>query len=96
MSDKELLKEVLDHFGFHYQLRQTQEECGELIVAINHVFRHRANVNSLLEEIADVEIMINQLKLFFDPEVYDVIKRQKLTRIRDFVKKDNNNRGDAA
>ena len=38
------------------------EECGELIVAVNHLLRQRKGaMSNLIEELADVSIMIQQI-----------------------------------
>jgi len=34
-----------------------------------------------LEEIADVEIMLGQMRCIFDPELIDAVKRKKLTKL---------------
>ena len=53
--------------GKETQCRQAMEECAELIQAINKCLRYPTgeSVANLTEEIADVEIMIEQLKLMF-------------------------------
>jgi NTP pyrophosphatase (non-canonical NTP hydrolase) len=65
------------------QLNQLQEECAELVVAINH---HRRAKNgetmaAIIEEIADVSIMIEQAAIFLDAKnKIDVVISQKLIR----------------
>lgn len=61
---------IYKHYGKEKQLRQTQEECAELIVAINKLFRSNQDSTStnkasknFLEEVADVEIMLLQCKI---------------------------------
>jgi len=66
---------IYKHYGKDKQLRQTQEECAELIVAINKLFRNnqdsisfnKAN-NNFLEEVADVEIMLLQCKIILQED----------------------------
>lgn len=58
------IKEIADHYGLISQLDQTTEECAELIQAINKFKRSSSliGVSKLLfEELADVQIMIDQL-----------------------------------
>lgn len=45
----------------------TIEECGELIVALAKYGRDNngSTVNDIVDELADVQIMINQMKLIF-------------------------------
>jgi NTP pyrophosphatase (non-canonical NTP hydrolase) len=62
MSDN-LFQASIETFGVDAQWRQLQEECGELIAAVNQViFRGRDPVDKILEELASVELMINQVK----------------------------------
>lgn len=66
------IKVVADHFGIETQERQLAEECAELIQALNKCWRaytydgdlSEAKKN-LIEEIADVEIMIAQIKYLY-------------------------------
>lgn len=84
MKKSEVYYNAINIFGAKNQLRQTQEECAELIVAINKYFRSEnapEHYIGLIEEIADVEIMIEQLKLIFDKESIRLMKNQKIERL---------------
>lgn len=66
---------IYKHYGKAQQLRQTQEECAELIVAINKIFRNNHDStsfnkasNNFLEEVADVEIMLLQCKIMLQED----------------------------
>lgn len=61
MTEYEILKAAIRTFGEEAQERQAIEECSELIQAICH--KHRGRKHNIAEEIADVEIMLNQLKI---------------------------------
>lgn len=66
-----IYKDALERWGKVSQIRQAQEEVAELFVALNHYRRGRGNEDEVLEEIAGVEILLNQLKLFFSRERYE-------------------------
>ena len=56
---------IASRYGFEHQARIAQEECAELIQAISKLMRsgsEPAEREKLAEEMADVEIMIEQLK----------------------------------
>lgn len=55
---------IASTYGIDNQLRQLQEECGELIVAVNKLFRNKDHkaLDSMFEELADVKIMIAQIE----------------------------------
>ena len=62
---KEAIKSIADHFGYESQSRQLIEEMAELTQAINHLWRYDNDLkrrNAVYEELADVEIMIEQIK----------------------------------
>jgi len=57
-----LYKNCIETWGVEAQLRQAQEECAELIVAINHFLRNRKNsLREIVEETADVFLMVHQM-----------------------------------
>ena len=70
MSDKEMIHRIADHYGLK-QIGQAAEELAELIVALHHYERvydagldasTRQEYMHVAEEIADVEIMLEQIK----------------------------------
>lgn len=61
MSEYEIVKAAIKAFGEKPQEEVAIEECSELIQAITH--KHRGRNHNIAEEIADVEIMLMQLKL---------------------------------
>lgn len=82
---------ILDHYGIEHQKAKTIEELAELIVALQKNLLSDTDDLSkeVLEEIADVEIMILQL-LSYKGEfsiVYEIID-QKLGRQLDRIKEE--------
>ena len=81
---------ILDHYGIEHQKAKTIEELAELIVAIQKNLLSDTDYISreVLEEIADVQIMILQLLIYTGEfsVVYEImdqkIKRQ-LERIKE-------------
>ena len=80
MSENEILIAGIKTFGDKEQERVAIEECAELITAISH--KHRGREHNIAEEIADVEIMLEQLKIInnCDDEVAEIHK-QKVERL---------------
>ena len=58
--EKDKLQMIADHYGIKKQLRQLAEECSELAVEASHSVRKGTTVK-IIEEMADVEIMIEQI-----------------------------------
>lgn len=93
---EKLFDKIVEVNGKETQLRQLQEECGELIVAINHYLRAEQEYNfigiglascNLIEEVADVEIMLDQLPCMFMEfrEAVDGVKEKKLRRLAERI-----------
>lgn len=70
------LKYIADHYGKEHQLEKCKEELNELIEAIDS-----KDEESIVEEIADVEIMTEQLKYLMrtEPSV-EIYKDYKIAR----------------
>lgn len=98
----EIMTEALEKYGVEPQMNQLQEECAELIVAVNKLrrkgffkladidFKNLINCNSsdinesiynFHSELADVEIMIEQIKLMANNKLIEEIKSKKLKRL---------------
>lgn len=62
-------KDVIEFYGKEAQARLAMEECAELIQAINKRLRYPDNdlsLDGVYEEMADVMIMMEQLRIMFD------------------------------
>jgi len=85
---EKLYKDCLEFWGFEEQSRKAQEECGELIVAISHYLRGRENAPAkLVEEIADVYLMLNQLISYFGEDWIMEMVDWKSDRVRKKLEK---------
>lgn len=58
---------ALELWGETSQLNKAQEECGELIAAINHWRLGRKTDSELAEEVAGVEFTVQQVARFLGP-----------------------------
>jgi NTP pyrophosphatase (non-canonical NTP hydrolase) len=69
------------------QLNQVQEECAELIAAINHFRRGKKGdrYQDLCAEVADVKIMIEQLCIILDRDSIEKIMVEKLSRAKERI-----------
>ena len=85
-----LCRDIFNYYGSNSQMDVTQDECAELIQAISKVKREgirERTYDNLIEELADVEIMIEQMKFMLRDNLEDVIKI-KLERQRDRIEKE--------
>lgn len=75
---------ALDTYGPWEQMVQTMEECAELSAALSHMRRFRSAKarQDMIGELADVSIMIEQMKLAFDcRREVDIKIVEKLARL---------------
>lgn len=87
-EERELYAAALKTYGHTAQLLMVVEECSELSTAVLHTIRQRDT--DLLGEIADVQIMLNQLLIMQgDPDGYKVRYQQKLDRLKQHLDRDN-------
>lgn len=98
MSVSELNKETAKYYGYEAQSNQLVEECAELIQAVSKYRRAKAGagqplaedkkavaLENLIEEIADVEIMLEQIKylLQIPEDELEAVKLFKVNRTRE-------------
>jgi len=81
-------------FGVHAQLAKAVEECAELIVAIQHFLCDRhGSTREVMEEMADVAIMIGQLRIMFDDETFRLMRAEKIERLKHRIIEEGNKNG---
>jgi len=67
------------YFGTEHQTRKAVEELTELSIALQRALDGRADMDNIREEMADVAIMLEQLKLIYGP--IEEWLRKKLERL---------------
>lgn len=82
-----LFKMAVDTWGLDSQKLMCAEELNELQKEIFKDLRGRDVRNNIIEEMADVEIMIEQMKYIFNISEDDLIKWKeiKLQRLRELL-----------
>lgn len=87
-----IFQRAIDAWGQHFQIEMMVEECAELIVALKHAQRNERidkaeeNENAIITEIADVQIMLEQMKLIFGKNKCDLEWARKLKRLDEKLK----------
>ena len=85
-SDSVICRKAVETFGVEIQQIVAMEELGELIQAISKRARGKDNRDNLAEEIADVEIMLEQLKHCYGCHIQaNDHKRRKLDKLKSMV-----------
>ncbi len=80
MNEKKIFNDAIRVFGGAAQEEVAIEECSELIQAITH--KHRGREHNIPEEIADVEIVLEQLKIINNcASEVEEIRKAKVERL---------------
>lgn len=87
----ERLEKIADHYGLNSQLDILQEECAELVQAVSKYRRGGSNL-LVLEELADVEIMVAQIRYLAGKNsiIIDDFKEKKIRRQLDRMEGEDN------
>ncbi|EAT14217.1 antitoxin [Desulfuromonas acetoxidans] len=86
MDNEELYRRTLALWGEQAQYAQAVEECAELCAALMHYRREKVAPQQVIDELADVTLMIGQLTWMFGTDrVAEAVerKRGKLERLMD-------------
>lgn len=82
-GDLSILSLAIQHFGREAQERMMFEEMSELQKAICKLSRGKGSVDDIAQEIADVEIMLEQMKILYDCyESAAIWKLEKLEQLK--------------
>lgn len=86
--DERIMRQAIETYGVQAQCNVAIEEMAELTKAIVKIRRvaddygkTQAALENLLEEIADVDIMIEQMKIMWGPKQVEEYRRKKLERL---------------
>lgn len=87
-DDERIMQQAIETYGVQAQCDVAIEEMAELTKAIVKIRRvaddygkTQAALENLLEEIADVDIMIEQMKIMWGPKPVEEYRRKKLERL---------------
>ena len=98
MTAEQKIQYIADHYGYEPQSRQLIEEMAELTVALNKAWRKTFDTvdkipnmddeERIVEEIADVEIMITQIEYLLGISAMELnnMIEQKLNRQLERIK----------
>lgn len=88
-GERELYEQALKKWGEEDQLFMFFEEVGELMKAVNK-FRRKPNkdtFDNVCEELADVELVMNQIRIMVDESVIEKYRARKIERLKYLLNK---------
>lgn len=84
MDEREVYKQALEKWGAEAQICMVFEEMAELQKELCKALRGKENRIEIAEEIADVEIMLAQMKILFGiEEGVERYKKLKIQRLQE-------------
>lgn len=87
----EVCQRAIETWGRQAQLIICMEEMAELTKELSKNLRGRDNGLAIAEEVADVEIMLEQIKLMFDiHKDVERVKNEKLLRLEQRIEESGN------
>ena len=81
MKLEKIYQATIDKWGEEAQYDQAIEECAELITALMHYRRGKIDRQAVIDELADVSLMVGQLSWMFGTDEVEKAaghKRKKL------------------
>lgn len=83
-----VFRATLARWGEEAQYDQAVEECAELITALKHFRRRRIGAEHLVEELADVTLMIGQLSWMLGGERVAAAIDRKLAKLQQLLEEE--------
>lgn len=87
--DHNILKSAIKKYGTDLQIEMIEEECLELLIALRKLKRNKfsgEDITKVIDEIADVTIMMEQAKLIFYEKDINARIDYKMKRLNDKLK----------
>lgn len=82
LSDhKAIYQAALDKWGREAQFDQTVEECAEMIAAIMHFRRGKVTQQAVVDELADVLLMVGQMVYMLGEDVVSEAVESKIRKL---------------
>lgn len=81
MNEYDIYRQAVERFGPTHQINKAVEELGELTQALMRYQNDEPVIGNVAEEIADVEIMIEQLKIILGERYESYLELKKAEKI---------------
>jgi NTP pyrophosphatase (non-canonical NTP hydrolase) len=86
---EQLYRSTVDVWGEQAQYDQAVEECAELIAALMHYRREKVDAQQVIDELADVTLMLGQLTWMFGNERVEEAVQRKRIKLDDLMEREN-------
>lgn len=82
-EDRRTFDRAVETWGIDAQAQMAEEEAAEFIVASKHWKRGKASPMDVVDELADLRIMVEQLTEFIGREIVEEHVQVKMNRLRE-------------
>lgn len=82
-EDYNTFEAAIDEWGIDAQAEMAEEEAAEFIVASKHWARGKAEPEDVIDELADLRIMAEQLSQFIGKEAVDERTQEKMDQLQE-------------
>lgn len=82
IQESEVCRRAINQYGILRQMAKAAEEFAEAAAAINRHMATEGSHEEIISELADVEIMCQQMRLIFGNQPIDAAKKMKLERLQ--------------
>jgi NTP pyrophosphatase (non-canonical NTP hydrolase) len=82
MHYRDIYKKTISKWGETAQYDQSIEECAELIVALQHFARGKVDSDAVVNELADVFLMVGQLTHMFGEDLLTAAVEKKVAKLQ--------------
>ena len=86
MWEKNIFKSCLDKWGADSQINMMQEEAAELIHSLNKFRRGRIGKDEVIKELADVQVVLEQMLLIFGETEFQLQYDKNLKNLEERLK----------
>ena len=81
MRYREIYAKTISKWGEQAQYDQTVEECAELITSLQHFARGKVDKETVVNELADVFLMVGQLAYMFGEDQLSAAVEKKIDKL---------------
>ncbi|WP_321533017.1 antitoxin [uncultured Desulfuromonas sp.] len=93
MDNEELYRQTMALWGEQAQYDQAVEECAELCAALMHYRREKVAPQQVIDELADVTLMIGQLTWMFGADRVGEAVERKRAKLEQLMAKESSKKG---
>lgn len=85
----DIYRAALAKWGEEAQFDQAVEECAELIAALKHFKRNKVDQQQIIDELADVALMVGQLSFMLGEDRVEKAIESKLSKLKSLLSSGN-------